>query len=104
MILPVFVGEELIAFAAIAYVEDEGELLRIVVKEAERRKGVGGRLIDEAVIEMGGLGVKKIFLEVREDNEAAIALYQQKQFMRAGERKAYYNRPVCGAIVFVKEI
>ena len=36
--------------------------------------------------------VKRLFLEVAADNEAAVALYKGLGFKIAGARKAYYQR------------
>jgi ribosomal-protein-alanine N-acetyltransferase len=35
---------------------------------------------------------KRIFLEVAEDNEAALALYRKLGFQEVGRRKRYYAR------------
>jgi ribosomal-protein-alanine N-acetyltransferase len=35
---------------------------------------------------------KRIFLEVAEDNEAALALYRKLGFVELGRRKRYYER------------
>jgi ribosomal-protein-alanine N-acetyltransferase len=46
----------------------------------------------EAVLEVARLrGAAAIFLEVREDNEAARALYAQAGFTEAGRRQGYYS-------------
>jgi ribosomal-protein-alanine N-acetyltransferase len=36
--------------------------------------------------------VKRLFLEVATDNEAAVALYKSLGFKKAGTRKGYYQR------------
>jgi ribosomal-protein-alanine N-acetyltransferase len=45
-----------------------------------------------------------IFLEVRESNTAALALYGSFGFKVSGRRNNYYRNPVENAIVMVKEI
>jgi ribosomal-protein-alanine N-acetyltransferase len=37
--------------------------------------------------------VSAVFLEVRESNEAALALYRKRGFEQVGVRKQYYDRP-----------
>ncbi len=37
--------------------------------------------------------VKRLFLEVASDNDAAVALYKGLGFAAAGRRKGYYQRP-----------
>jgi ribosomal-protein-alanine N-acetyltransferase len=51
------------------------------------------------VAALGGLGAEEIFLEVRESNAAARALYAGFGFREVGRRARYYSRPVEDAIV-----
>ena len=72
-------------------VADEAEIITIGVRPSARRFGVASALI--AVMENGLCkeGVKKIFLEVAVDNEAAIKLYEKNGFIRVGVRPKYYD-------------
>ena len=45
-----------------------------------------------AVATLEKLGAEAIFLEVAEDNTAAIALYRSARFSWAGRRSGYYRR------------
>ncbi len=63
-----------IVFRTIA---DEAEILNLAVDVSQRRRGIGSRLINEAVAECKAAGVKKLFLEVRESNEAARSFYAE---------------------------
>ena len=49
-------------------------------------------------------GVRKIFLEVRISNTAAIRLYETCGFEQVGERKKYYSDPVEDALVMKWEM
>lgn len=71
---------------------DEGEILTLAVAPAARRNGCATALMGAAVGLFTGLGIKSLFLEVAEDNTAALALYTALGFARAGHRKAYYTR------------
>ncbi|BBZ06572.1 hypothetical protein MDOR_07410 [Mycolicibacterium doricum] len=51
-------------------------------------RGIGRRML-ESLLEIADDGV--VFLEVRTDNEPAIALYQSVGFARIGLRKRYYR-------------
>jgi ribosomal-protein-alanine N-acetyltransferase len=51
-------------------------------------RGIGRRMLEE-LLEVADGGV--IFLEVRTDNEPAIALYESVGFTRVGLRKRYYR-------------
>jgi [ribosomal protein S18]-alanine N-acetyltransferase len=72
---------------------DEAEILTIAVAPAFRRKGMAGALLGAHIGRLGGLGVRRLFLEVDGENQAALTLYAGFGFRQVGERKAYYTRP-----------
>ncbi|MDX2153331.1 MAG: GNAT family N-acetyltransferase [Bryobacteraceae bacterium] len=72
----------------------EREILNLAVAGRFRRKGIATRLL--AVQLRDGAAV---FLEVRESNRAARALYEKYGFTAAGTRKNYYTDPCESAIV-----
>lgn len=78
---------------------DEGEVLSIAVGCDFRRAGIGRSLLDEAVRKMACAGAKIIYLEVRESNAPAIALYTSAGFEPVGRRRKYYQLPVEDALV-----
>lgn len=67
-----------------------GEILRIVVELSRRRRGTASRLIDAARQALVEAGCQQLFLEVRTDNRAAIALYQAQGLTVRGRRPNYY--------------
>lgn len=85
-------GDKLVGYAGIARLGRirpfEYEIHTIGVDPAHQGRGIGrqllARLLDFA---RGGT----IFLEVRTDNAAAIALYESEGFTRVGMRKRYYR-------------
>ena len=82
----------------------EGELLRIGVHPEYRRQGIGGRLMERFATEAEGLSCDSLFLEVRSQNEGAIALYRRFGFSDCGVRKKYYHRPEDDALLMKAEI
>lgn len=78
---------------------DEAEILDLGVRGDERRRGVGRALVGEALAGLAGDGVRAVFLEVRESNAPARALYAGFGFDAVGRRPRYYRRPVEDAIV-----
>lgn len=84
-----------IAFA----IGEDAELLNIAVHPTHRGKGLAGQMLDAVLIELGARGVKNAFLEVRESNAAARALYGSRGFAEIGRRRNYYRRPVEDALV-----
>jgi len=64
------------------------EVRNIGVDPAHQGRGIGRRLFDE-LLKFAEGGV--VYLEVRTDNEAAIALYRSIGFDQIGVRPRYYK-------------
>lgn len=75
----------------------EYEIHTIGVDPAYQKQGLGRRLLD-ALLAHADQDPGSVFLEVRTDNAAAIALYQGTGFETVGLRKRYY--PGSGADAF----
>ncbi len=88
-----------IGFICVENVIDEGCLSMIVVDKAHRRKGIATRLIGEA---LDISKMRSVYLEVNENNAAAIALYEGFGFQKITVRKKYYGED--GAIIMRKEL
>ncbi|MFQ5534509.1 MAG: GNAT family N-acetyltransferase [Sphingomonadales bacterium] len=71
---------------------EEGELLMLGVLPEARRRGVGRHLVAGVARWLRSAGAGLMFLEVAEDNEAAITLYQAMGFAPVGRRERYYRR------------
>lgn len=69
----------------------EVELLLIAVDPAERGKGYGLMLMQTACQDAFRHGASELFLEVRENNIAARALYRRSGFVDVGRRSDYYS-------------
>jgi [ribosomal protein S18]-alanine N-acetyltransferase len=80
----------LTGFAIDRTVVDESELLLLGVDPAARRRGVATALLQDWETMARERGVTRLFLEMREDNEAR-ALYEQFGFREIALRKAYYR-------------
>lgn len=72
----------------------EREILNLAVDAALRRLGVASALLKHELA-FGGTH----FLEVRESNAAARALYRKFGFVEVGTRRDYYDDPIEKAIV-----
>ena len=70
----------------------------LAVIPAKRRKGEGGALLKAAVEALRARKVSRVFLEVRESNEAGIAFYEKQGFSKTGRRAGYYRDPDEAAI------
>jgi ribosomal-protein-alanine N-acetyltransferase len=83
---------------------DEAEILNLAVDSSQRRRGMGSRLIEDAIAASKAAGVKMIFLEVRDSNEAARNFYARMGFTEAGRRRQYYRQPAEDALVLVLRV
>ncbi|MFA5900799.1 MAG: GNAT family N-acetyltransferase [Hyphomicrobium sp.] len=72
---------------------DEAELLTVGVAPEWQRRGIGRRMVEGLARAARRAEVKRLFLEVAADNEAAGALYSSLGFIPTGGRKGYYQRP-----------
>ena len=81
------------------FVVDEGEIANLAVSDEARRAGVGARLLDHALDIARERRAQVVFLEVRESNVAARALYASRGFEVAGRRSKYYRKPIEDALV-----
>ncbi len=82
---------------------DEGEILNLAVTPSGRRHGLGRALVQDILEALARRGVRHVYLEVRESNAPARALYSAHGFQEVGRRKQYYRRPVEDAIVLRRD-
>ncbi|MEM2971356.1 MAG: ribosomal protein S18-alanine N-acetyltransferase [Candidatus Bathyarchaeia archaeon] len=68
-----------------------GHILTIDVSPKHRRKGVAQSLLQEIEKIFMEKGVKSCHLEVREDNIAALRLYQKLGYKKVAKIKGYYG-------------
>lgn len=68
-----------------------GRVYSIAVSPQYRGMGIGGALIDKAIKFARITELKAIFLEVRMDNDSAIALYEKKGFVKRSIKPGYYE-------------
>jgi len=83
---------ELGAFIILSVAADQAEILTLATARGARRQGFARRLLDGAAGELSNQDISDLFLEVAEDNGAAIALYRGAGFAPIGRRPAYYHR------------
>jgi len=81
-----------VGFALAQLAADEAEILSLGVAPEWQRKGVGKRLVEGVARAAQRAEVRKLFLEVAADNDAAFALYRRAGFLGTGLRRGYYAR------------
>jgi ribosomal-protein-alanine N-acetyltransferase len=87
------VGRKLVGFAVSRMAADEAEILSIAVAAGYRGRGLSRNLLLTHLGHLAGHGVRKIFLEVEENNQPARRLYERAGFSVAGRRERYYQQP-----------
>jgi ribosomal-protein-alanine N-acetyltransferase len=92
-------GNAVVGYMVMWLVADEAELANLAVAPARRREGIGRYLLDSAMAEALAGGAKSLYLEVRESNVAARALYGGRGFLAVGRRSAYYRNPTEDALL-----
>lgn len=96
-------GDELLGYIGAYTVCRESDIVTVAVSPKYRRCGVARALIEALCDELSGLS-DAIFLEVRESNEGARALYLSLGFAETGVRRGYYKKPTEDAVLYKKEI
>jgi ribosomal-protein-alanine N-acetyltransferase len=76
-----------------------GEVLNLAVAPDHRRQGVARALLRAGLALLKKRHVDEVFLEVRESNRSAQALYLSSGFRPVGQRAAYYRNPKEDALV-----
>jgi ribosomal-protein-alanine N-acetyltransferase len=78
----------------------EWEIENVAIAPDARRRGLGTRLVGELLDMARAQSASAVFLEVRESNRAARALYEKWAFVESGRRTKYYRDPEEDAVVF----
>lgn len=94
----------LVGYSVAWTIGDQAELGNVAVAASERRQGTGRRLVEAVLERVHARGARECFLEVRESNASAHALYQRCGFEPVGRRRSYYSRPVEDAIVMRRDL
>lgn len=93
--------EQVLGYAGLYAVLDEGYIGNVAVNPAYRRCGIARRLV-EVYCRFAQEHLAFLTLEVRAGNRAAIALYESLEFREEGRRKHYYQEPVEDAIIMTR--
>ena len=92
----------LAAYGGCEFVPPEANIVNIATHPDFRRRGCASGILDALEKFLAEKGVDSIFLEVRESNAPARALYEAKGFRAVGVRKKYYRFPTEDAVVMLK--
>ena len=81
---------------------EEGNITNVAVNPLSRRKRIGEKIVRDILNRAYEKGVRDVFLEVRETNSVAIALYEKIGFKEEGIRKNSYDKPRENALIMWK--
>jgi [ribosomal protein S18]-alanine N-acetyltransferase len=85
-------GRKIIGFAVSRIGADEAEILSIAIDADQRGRGLSRNLLLTHLGHLAGRGVRRIFLEVEENNAPARRLYERCGFAIIGRRERYYQQ------------
>lgn len=90
---------QLIGYAGMWVIFEEGHITNIAVAKKERGCGIGKKLVSALIEKANRLSLIGLTLEVRKSNTLAIGLYESFGFVSVGERKGYYRYPTEDGII-----
>ena len=97
-VIKVYDDGEIKGFLHYEILSNETNIINIAIKKKYRRHHIADKLLNDMFL----TNKFNTFLEVSEDNYAAISLYKKHGFIEIGVRKGYYNG--VDAITMVKKI
>ena len=86
-------------YAGMALTADEAEVHTIGVRPAAQGAGLGRKLLRQLI---SAAGDRRLLLEVRTDNAAAIGLYASEGFITLGVRRRYYEQSGADAFTMAR--
>lgn len=93
---------QVVGYICYYQVRDEAFVTSVCVTKDARRQGAGRMLLRRAEQSARGDGASFLSLEVRSQNEPAIALYESEDFEVEGVRRKYYSDPEDDAYIMTK--
>ena len=96
--------KEVVGAVFMSVIASECELQNIVVSQKNKRRGIGEMLLKRGLFISAERGAEVLYLEVRDSNNAARALYEKLGFHTVGRRKEYYKTPTEDAVLMKKDL
>jgi ribosomal-protein-alanine N-acetyltransferase len=84
-------GRTLVGFIISRMAADEAEILSVAVAANQRGRGLSRDLVANHLGYLAGQGIRRVFLEVEENNQPAVRLYKRAGFQTVGRREQYYR-------------
>lgn len=99
-----FEGEMPLGYGGVKTVGDAADIMTIGVLPARRGRGVGRQLLNALIDEARTRGAYELFLDVRQSNARAQALYLSAGFSQIGTTRGYFRHPVEDALTMRLQI
>lgn len=97
-------GKAICGFVLARLAGSDCELENIFVAPQNQRRGLGLQLLQSLAAAARAHNTTRIFLEARESNAAARALYEKFGFAITGRRPNYYGDPIDDAILYTLQL
>lgn len=97
-------SETILGFAVASLLGGQAELESIAVVARSQRQGVGKRILERLLAELGREKVTEVLLEVRASNLRALSFYEALGFQAVGRRPRYYVDPVEDAVLMSRPL
>lgn len=81
----------LVCYLSFSLLPPDLEILNLGTDQAWQRRGYAELLLGQLLTALPQLGAQQAWLEVRQHNQAALALYKKLGFQQVGIRPAYYQ-------------
>lgn len=91
--------QEVVGYVGINIVAPDSDIQTIAVSPGFQQQGLGRRLMEHAFAAARQRGCTQMFLEVREDNTPALAMYEHFGFERLQVRRDYYGPGMHGIVM-----
>ena len=93
-----------VGYAVYWWVLEQAELANLAVRGDQQGRGLGGKILDRALLMAVNQGIESVFLEVRVSNVPARRLYASRGFLKISVRKGYYQNPREDALILVRDL
>jgi [ribosomal protein S18]-alanine N-acetyltransferase len=97
-------GGGLVGFCVWQEVAGEAHVHNVAVAPGHRGRGLARRLLKACLGLAASRGARRAFLDVRQGNAPARALYARLGFSERGRRAAYYTEPVEDALLLAADL
>ncbi|MBD8080482.1 ribosomal protein S18-alanine N-acetyltransferase [Cellulosimicrobium arenosum] len=84
-------AQQIVGYAGLWFDGDVAQVMTIGVDPALQHQGVGSALLEALIGRSRAIGAEALLLEVRVDNDPALAMYAKYGFEQLGVRKRYYQ-------------